>query len=144
MTISARQWAAIDSRMDFQRNVSNPSFRSAVLHRHRQKPPTIARRTNALLVIEVAHTSLAYDLGTKMPLYARHGIPEVWAIDAATRRMRVLRQPIGSGEASRSAGSGYATEVSIEPNEAVSCAGVVDDTGEQVVVELARLLPTVG
>ncbi|MFM8805701.1 MAG: Uma2 family endonuclease, partial [Planctomycetia bacterium] len=37
---------------------------------------------DVLLVIEVADTSLAYDLGTKVPLYARHGIPEVWVIDA--------------------------------------------------------------
>jgi len=93
---------------------------------------------------EVADTSLAYDLGTKVPLYARHGIPEAWVIDAATRRTRVFRQPFGRGEASRSAGSGYATEVSIEPHEAISSASVVDDAGEQVVVELARLLPTVG
>jgi Uma2 family endonuclease len=99
---------------------------------------------DVLLVIEVADTSLAYDVGTKVPLYARHGIPEVWVIDAVMRQTRVFRQPIGSGEASRSAGSGYATEVSIEPHEAVSCAGVVDDAGEQVVIELARLLPTVG
>ena len=100
--------------------------------------------TDVLLVIEVADASLAYDIGTKMPLYARHGIPEAWVIDAATRRTRVFRQPIEWGEASRSAGSGYATEVSIEPHEAISCAGVVDDAGEQVVVELARLLPAVG
>jgi hypothetical protein len=97
--------------------------------------------TDVLLVIEVADTSLAYDLGTKVPLYARHGIPEVWVIDAATRQTRVFRQPVGRGEASRSAGSGYATEVGIGPLEAVSCAGVVDDAGAPVVVELARLLP---
>lgn len=100
--------------------------------------------TDVLLVIEVADTSLAYDLGTKVPLYARHGIPEAWVIDAATRRTRVFRQPVGRCEASRSAGSGYDTEVSIEPHEAISCAGVVDDAGEQVVVELARLLPMLG
>lgn len=41
---------------------------------------------DVLLVIEVADTSLTYDLGTKVPLYARHGIPEVWVIDAARRR----------------------------------------------------------
>ncbi|MFM8436105.1 MAG: Uma2 family endonuclease, partial [Planctomycetia bacterium] len=35
---------------------------------------------DALLVIEVTDTSLAYDLGVKVPLYARHGIPEVWVI----------------------------------------------------------------
>ena len=99
---------------------------------------------DVLLVIEVADTSLAYDLGTKVPLYARHGIPEVWVIDTATRRTRVFRQPTKSPEAERPGGSGYAEEASVEPHEAMSCAGVVDDAGGCVVVELARLLPSVG
>ena len=98
---------------------------------------------DVLLVIEVADTSLAYDLGTKVPLYARHGIPEVWVIDAATRQTRVFRRPVGSGGTGSSGGSGYAEEVGVEPHEAVSCAGVVDDAGGRVVVELARLLPPV-
>jgi hypothetical protein len=76
--------------------------------------------TDVLLVIEVADTSLAYDLGTKVPLYARHRIPEARVIDAATRRTRVFRQPVGRGEASRSAGSGYDSEVIIEPPEAIT------------------------
>jgi Uma2 family endonuclease len=61
---------------------------------------------DVLLVIEVADTSLAYDLGTKVPLYARHGIPEVWVIDAATRRTSVFRQPAGGREPGRAAPSG--------------------------------------
>lgn len=87
---------------------------------------------DVLLVVEVSDTSLAYDLGVKVPLYARHGIPEVWVIDAATRRTRVFRQPIGST---------YSIEASVEPHEPLACASVVDDAGGQVVVELTRLLP---
>jgi len=96
---------------------------------------------DVLLVIEVADTSLAYDLGTKVPLYARHGIPEVWVIDAATRRTRVFRQPAPSREAIHPLASGYADEASFEPDEMLACQGVVDDAGACVVVELARLLP---
>jgi Uma2 family endonuclease len=98
---------------------------------------------DVLLVIEVADTSLAYDLGTKVPLYARHGIPEVWVIDAATRHTRVFRRPVGRSGTGPSGGSGYAEEMGVEPHEAVSCAGVVDDAGGRVVIELARLLPPV-
>jgi len=94
---------------------------------------------DALLVIEVADTSLAYDLGVKVPLYARHGIPEVRVIDAATRRTRVFREPVGGTEPARAAGSGYAHEASHEP---LSCAGVVDEAGDRLTVELAGLLPT--
>jgi Uma2 family endonuclease len=44
-----------------------------------------------VLVIEVADTTLAYDLGTKVPLYERHRIPEVWVVDLEGRRVQVFR-----------------------------------------------------
>ena len=97
---------------------------------------------DVLLVIEVADTSLAYDLGSKVPLYARHGIPEVWVIDAATRQTRVFRQPVGSGEAGRSTSGGYVNEASIEPHGSLACADVVDAAGQPVVIELTRLPPS--
>ncbi|MCX7412458.1 MAG: hypothetical protein NTW36_03320 [Planctomycetia bacterium] len=50
------------------------------------------------------------------------------------RRTRVFRQP---------AGGGYADESSVEPNEPLSCASVVDDAAGHVVIEFARLLPPV-
>jgi Uma2 family endonuclease len=99
---------------------------------------------DVLLVIEVSDSSLAYDLGTKVPLYARHGIPEVWVIDAATRRTQGFRRPVDRDAARRSAGSGYAAEISVESHEGLSCDGVIDDLGERLVIELARLLPPVG
>jgi Uma2 family endonuclease len=48
------------------------------------------------LVVEVADTTLAFDLRTKVPLYARSGIPEVWVIDVNERAVHVFREP-GSG-----------------------------------------------
>jgi Uma2 family endonuclease len=36
---------------------------------------------DALLVIEVSDTTLAYDLRIKAPLYARHGVAALWVID---------------------------------------------------------------
>jgi Uma2 family endonuclease len=36
---------------------------------------------DTLLVIEVSDTTLRYDRDVKVPLYARHGIPEVWVVD---------------------------------------------------------------
>jgi Uma2 family endonuclease len=58
--------------------------------------------TDTLLMVEVAESSLAYDLGVKVPLYARHGIPEVWVIDAATRTTHCFRGPRPDGYAERS------------------------------------------
>ena len=37
--------------------------------------------TDTLLVIEVSDTTLRYDRDIKVPLYARHGVPEVWVVD---------------------------------------------------------------
>ena len=37
--------------------------------------------TDTLLVIEVSDTTLKYDREIKVPLYARHGVPEAWVVD---------------------------------------------------------------
>lgn len=45
------------------------------------------------LVVEIADTSLVFDLTTKAALYARAGIVEYWVLDIANRRMVVHREP---------------------------------------------------
>ena len=54
------------------------------------------RGSEALLVVEVADTSLSYDLKTKVPLYAMHGVREYWVINAVTLVTSVHRQPAGN------------------------------------------------
>ena len=49
------------------------------------------------LVIEVADTSLAYDLGTKPPIYAAQGVCEYWVINAHTLETTTHRDPVGDG-----------------------------------------------
>jgi len=56
--------------------------------------------SDILLAIEVALTSLDYDRGLEARLYARHGVNELWVIDAARRRTFVHSRP--EGEAWRS------------------------------------------
>jgi len=51
--------------------------------------------SDILLAIEVALTSLDYDRGLKARLYARHGVNELWVIDAARRRTFVHGGPEG-------------------------------------------------
>jgi Uma2 family endonuclease len=53
--------------------------------------------SDVLLIVEVADTSLEYDRGTKLPLYARHGIPEVWLVDVITDTILISRDPTPSG-----------------------------------------------
>jgi Uma2 family endonuclease len=49
--------------------------------------------TNTLLVVELADSSLGYDLGRKADLYAGFGISELWVIDAVRLETHVHREP---------------------------------------------------
>jgi Uma2 family endonuclease len=59
----------------------------------RSNPPA----EDVLLVVEVADSSLSFDLTVKARLYARAGIPEYWVADVGTRQIYVHRNP-GSGK----------------------------------------------
>lgn len=52
---------------------------------------------DVLLLIEVSDSTLRFDRETKIPLYARHGIAEVWLADVATPRLHVFRRPTETG-----------------------------------------------
>ncbi len=43
---------------------------------------------DVLLLVELSETSLAYDRGVKLPLYARFAVPEVWIVDLRAPRWR--------------------------------------------------------
>ncbi|KAF2992222.1 Uma2 family endonuclease [Methylocystis sp. MJC1] len=55
------------------------------------------RGSDILLAIEVAATSLAYDLDLKAKLYARHGVREYWVVDANERVAFVHLGPSETG-----------------------------------------------
>jgi Uma2 family endonuclease len=76
----------------------------------RRTPPYKEREAHAedaLLLIEVAESSLAYDRSTKLRLYAAVGIPEYWVVDVAAESVEVYRAPDAGGyrEISRLAGA---------------------------------------
>ncbi|MGD1951418.1 MAG: Uma2 family endonuclease [Leptolyngbyaceae cyanobacterium] len=50
------------------------------------------RPDEVLLTIEVADSSLKYDLETKAPLYAAAGIQEYWVLDVVERKLYTFRQ----------------------------------------------------
>lgn len=57
--------------------------------------PREVRGPDLLLVIEVADSSIAYDLKVKAPIYAAHGVRDYWVVDAVRRTIRVHRAPVG-------------------------------------------------
>lgn len=54
-----------------------------------------AHPNTAVLVVEVADTSLIYDRTRKLSAYARAGIPEYWILDLGSETLEVCRQPLG-------------------------------------------------
>jgi Uma2 family endonuclease len=52
-----------------------------------------ATASDTHLIVEVSDSTLRYDLHTKVPLYARHEIPEVWVVDIPHNQLHVFRGP---------------------------------------------------
>jgi len=78
----------------------------------------------ALIAIEIADSSLRYDLGRKAQLYAGFGIRELWVIDVNTLRATVHRDPVDGRYASVEA---FATGMDLTP---VAIPGVTVNLGE--------------
>jgi Uma2 family endonuclease len=51
----------------------------------------------ALLIVEVADSSLSYDLNLKAALYARFGVREYWVVEAWSLITHVHREPTAAG-----------------------------------------------
>jgi Uma2 family endonuclease len=55
------------------------------------------RPADVLLLVEVADATLAFDRETKLPLYAQHGVCEVWILDLNGERLEIYREPGENG-----------------------------------------------
>lgn len=53
------------------------------------------------LVVEVSDSSLGHDLGRKLRLYARTGVPEYWVADVNARRIIRFHAPVAEDYAER-------------------------------------------
>ena len=65
-----------------------------------QMPSDKLRGADLLIAIEVAVSTLKYDLGLKPKIYARYGVRELWVIDAMKRHTFIHRGPTGDSWAS--------------------------------------------
>jgi Uma2 family endonuclease len=89
-------------------------------------PPKVPEAKDVLLVVEVADSSLRYDRSVKLPLYAAHGIPEVWVVNLADNLVEVCRDP---------GPNGYGTVIEAKPGTLIELVMVPG-----AVVEAADLL----
>jgi Uma2 family endonuclease len=96
-------------------------------------PPTVVgapRLGEILLAIEVADSSVEDDRRTKVPLYARSGIPETWLLNVLKGELEVYREP---------GPEGYSRTYTLRPAQQVACEAFPD-----IVVRVADLLPPPG
>lgn len=84
--------------------------------------PTVS---DVLLVVEVADSTLTFDLGTKVPLYARCGIAEAWVADVNERVIHVFRGP---------GAAGYRTTFTAPSGHSVSCVAL-----PEILIEVREL-----
>ena len=80
--------------------------------------PEDVKGTDVLLAIEVAGASLGYDRGLKARLYARHGVPELWVVEAESRVTWVHLEPQPDGN--------WGRIVRVEPDASLSPTALPD------------------
>jgi Uma2 family endonuclease len=82
-------------RLD-QYNEPQPDL--ALLRRVPQRPRTsLPTPEDVFLLVEVADSTVATDRRIKIPLYARHGIVEVWLVNLRRATISVYRDPAPDG-----------------------------------------------
>lgn len=104
----------------------------AVIHGDPRTAP--AHPSSALLVVEIADTSLDFDLGAKASLYASAGIADYWVVDLNARRVIVHRQP--TPDAGAAFGHRYADIQTLDATGRVSPLA-----NTTAVIAVADLLP---
>jgi Uma2 family endonuclease len=109
-----------------QFNLAEDSYTvpDVLIHPAAIKTPDV-RGKDALLVIEVAETSLAYDRGMKARLFASHGVREYWVINAATLVTAVHTRPSATGYGDiKEIGPGSSLTPSLVPAFTISLATI--------------------
>jgi Uma2 family endonuclease len=76
--------------------------------------------SQALLVVEVSDTTLAFDRGLKAALYARAGIEDYWVVDLVHGRLVVHRRPVRRRAPGEGPGYRFADVTIHSPGESVA------------------------
>ncbi len=88
------------------------------------------RTPDVFAFVEVSYSSVSFDAGTKLRVYARAGVPEYWIVNVRDNRLTIHRE---------SNDLGYATKREVGRGERVAFLAFPDDTfaGEEI-------MPTLG
>ncbi len=86
---------------------------------------------DVLLVVEVADSSLSYDRGRKLQVYASAGIAQYWIVNLNHRCVEVYTQPCSET-------AGYQSKQVFEPGQAVA----FDVDGQTLELQVNAILPS--
>jgi Uma2 family endonuclease len=88
----------------------------------------------AVLVVEIAESSLNYDIREKANIYAAGGIGEYWVVDLVNRQLHVFRDP--AVDAAQAFGAAYRSRQSLD-----AAANISPLAAPQSAVAVSSLLP---
>ncbi len=112
---------------------SEPEPDVVVVRGSLRETPDHPTPANAVLVIEVSDTTLAFDQGQKASIYAHAGIDDYWLLDLRSRRLEVRRNPGLTGSA----------EVGYRSLQIMTAEGEVSPLAMPgAVIQVADLLPS--
>lgn len=98
-------------------------------------PRTLAQTPrSALLVIEIADSSLLFDTRDKASLYAAASIPDYWVLDVENRALHVFREP--QPDHTRKYGHWYGNVTLLDPTQRIAPLAAPDHA-----VSVGELLP---
>jgi Uma2 family endonuclease len=87
---------------------------------------------DVLLLVEVSETTLSYDRKIKAPLYARHGIPEMWIVNLRDRELLCMREPrLNDYAESETIKAPGLVQLSMLGDINVDLSGLFDDESDQ-------------
>ena len=77
------------------------------------------------LLLIARRRSLRYDRKVKLPLYARHGVPELWIVDLEGGTVEVCREPRGDGHAATLHAPGDVLEPALLPGVRIAVTDII-------------------
>jgi Uma2 family endonuclease len=96
----------------------------------------LANSKNVCLIIEVADSSLAFDRGEKLALYAAAAIPVYWIVNLVDRQVEVYTEPTGD----LTSASRYATRQIYKDGQSVT----FENEGSSAVIKVDDILVRLG
>jgi Uma2 family endonuclease len=89
-------------------------------------PAKVFTGSDTLLVVEVSDTTFQYDHAIKVPVYAAHGVPEVWIVDLESHRIHFFRSLVdGSYTDVQVSAAPGATKLTHLPDSNIDLSGLL-------------------